>query len=94
MLPEAQSSDSHDSPAQTGRAPEEVCWYSCTTDASSANPVHRLLSQGYKVGIVEQTETAALKKISDNRNELFEREVTRLYTAATWVHSSVTVGRS
>ncbi|KAI0806964.1 muts domain V-domain-containing protein [Fomes fomentarius] len=55
-------------------------------------PLHRqdihlkkLLSQGYKVGIVEQTETAALKKVSDNRNELFEREVTRMYTAATFV---------
>ncbi|KAH9890684.1 muts domain V-domain-containing protein [Cubamyces lactineus] len=55
-------------------------------------PLHRrdvhlkkLLSQGYKVGIVEQTETAALKKAGDNRNELFEREVTHLYTAATYV---------
>ncbi|RDX52693.1 hypothetical protein OH76DRAFT_1454157 [Lentinus brumalis] len=55
-------------------------------------PLHRrdvhlkkLLSQGYKVGIVEQTETAALKKVSDNRNELFAREVTNLYTAATYV---------
>ncbi|KAI0713432.1 muts domain V-domain-containing protein [Earliella scabrosa] len=55
-------------------------------------PVHRqdvhlkkLLSQGYKVGIVEQIETAALKKVSDTRNALFEREVTRLYTAATFV---------
>ena len=45
----------------------------------------RLLSQGYKVGIVEQTETAALKKIGDSRNELFAREVTHLYTAATYV---------
>ncbi|KAI0637370.1 muts domain V-domain-containing protein [Trametes polyzona] len=55
-------------------------------------PLHRrdvhmkkLLSQGYKVGIVEQTETAALKKAGDTRNELFEREVTHLYTAATFV---------
>ncbi|KAI9056873.1 hypothetical protein FKP32DRAFT_1584914 [Trametes sanguinea] len=55
-------------------------------------PLHRrdihlkkLLSQGYKVGIVEQTETAALKKAGDTRNELFEREVTHLYTAATYV---------
>ena len=47
------------------------------------NPLNRLLSQGYKVGIVEQIETAALKKVSDTRNALFEREVTRLYTAAT-----------
>ena len=47
------------------------------------NPLNRLLSQGYKVGIVEQIETAALKKVSDTRNAPFEREVTRLYTAAT-----------
>ncbi|KAI0781314.1 muts domain V-domain-containing protein [Trametes elegans] len=55
-------------------------------------PLHRrdvhlkkLLSQGYKVGIVEQTETAALKKVGETRNELFDREVTHLYTAATYV---------
>ncbi|KIK21377.1 hypothetical protein PISMIDRAFT_681294 [Pisolithus microcarpus 441] len=55
-------------------------------------PVHRrdlhvkkLLSQGHKVGIVEQTETAALKKASDNRNTLFERKLTYLYTATTYV---------
>ncbi|KAI6039948.1 muts domain V-domain-containing protein, partial [Pisolithus marmoratus] len=55
-------------------------------------PVHRrdlhvkkLLSQGHKVGIVEQTETAALKKASDNRNTLFERKLTHLYTATTYV---------
>ena len=43
----------------------------------------RLLSQGLKVGIVEQTETAALKKVGDNRNDVFERKMTHLYTAAT-----------
>ncbi|KAI0340128.1 DNA mismatch repair protein MSH3 [Trametopsis cervina] len=55
-------------------------------------PVHRrevhlkkLLSEGLKVGIVEQTETAALKKIGDTRNDLFERKLTHLYTAATYV---------
>ncbi|KIP07972.1 hypothetical protein PHLGIDRAFT_510551, partial [Phlebiopsis gigantea 11061_1 CR5-6] len=55
-------------------------------------PVHRLevhlkklLSQGLKVGIVEQTETAALKKAGDNRNDVFGRKMTRLYTAATYV---------
>ncbi|TBU29038.1 muts domain V-domain-containing protein [Dichomitus squalens] len=61
-------------------------------------PLHRrdvhlkkLLSQGYKVGIVQQTETAALKKIGDSRNELFAREVTHLYTAATYVDDLNTV---
>ncbi|PFH52420.1 hypothetical protein AMATHDRAFT_140149 [Amanita thiersii Skay4041] len=55
-------------------------------------PTHRrdvhlkkLLSQGYRVGIVNQIETAALKKASDNRNAPFERRVTNLYTAATYV---------
>ncbi|KAF8843625.1 hypothetical protein BDN67DRAFT_964104 [Paxillus ammoniavirescens] len=55
-------------------------------------PVHRrdvhlkkLLSQGHKVGIVEQIETAALKKASENRNTLFERKLTHLYTATTYV---------
>ncbi|KAJ3538219.1 hypothetical protein NM688_g6551 [Phlebia brevispora] len=55
-------------------------------------PVHRkevhlkkLLSQGYKVGIVEQTETAALKKASKNKSGLFARKLTHLYTAATYV---------
>ncbi|KAI0691181.1 muts domain V-domain-containing protein [Cytidiella melzeri] len=55
-------------------------------------PVHRrevhlkkLLSEGLKIGIVEQTETAALKKIGDTRNDLFERKLAHLYTAATYV---------
>ncbi|KAI0948577.1 hypothetical protein AcV7_009281 [Taiwanofungus camphoratus] len=55
-------------------------------------PLHRrdvhlkkLLSKGYKIGIVEQTETAALKKVGDNRNELFSRKMTHLYTSVTYV---------
>ncbi|KAH9063827.1 DNA mismatch repair protein MSH3 [Lactarius deliciosus] len=44
-----------------------------------------LLSRGHKVGIVAQTETAALKKVGSNRNAPFERELTHLYTAATYV---------
>ncbi|TFY77098.1 hypothetical protein EWM64_g6915 [Hericium alpestre] len=57
-------------------------------------PTHRrdihlkkLLSKGHKVGIVEQTETAALKKVGDNRNAPFERDLTHLYTAVTYVDS-------
>ncbi|TDL27572.1 DNA mismatch repair protein MSH3 [Rickenella mellea] len=55
-------------------------------------PTHRreihlkkLISQGYKVGIIGQTETAALKKVSDNRNAPFERQLTHLFTAATFI---------
>ncbi|KAG1756484.1 muts domain V-domain-containing protein [Suillus paluster] len=45
----------------------------------------RLLSKGHKVGVIEQTETAALKKAGENKNALFERKLTQLYTAATYV---------
>ncbi|KAA1471299.1 DNA mismatch repair protein MSH3 [Dentipellis sp. KUC8613] len=68
-----------------------VCYPDRNFDTASI-PVHRrdihlkkLLSKGYKVGIVEQTETAALKKVGDNRNAPFERVLTHLYTAATFV---------
>jgi DNA mismatch repair protein MSH3 len=44
-----------------------------------------LLMKGYKVGLVEQTETRALKKASSNRNTVFHRAVKHIYTAATYV---------
>ncbi|KAJ3779412.1 DNA mismatch repair protein MSH3 [Lentinula raphanica] len=44
-----------------------------------------LLSRGHRVGIVNQVETAALKKVGENRNAPFERKLVRLYTAATYV---------
>lgn len=47
--------------------------------------VKRLLNAGHKVGVVRQIETAALKKIGDNRNNPFVRELTELYTKATFV---------
>lgn len=56
-------------------------------DTSNANSLTeffaRLLSLGYKVGVITQTETAALKKIGDNRNAPFTRKLTHLFTAAT-----------
>lgn len=45
----------------------------------------RLLYRGYKVGLVDQTETRALKKVGETRNETFKREVTQIYTVATYV---------
>ncbi|BEJ16126.1 hypothetical protein CspHIS471_0507310 [Cutaneotrichosporon sp. HIS471] len=50
--------------------------------------VKKLISLGYKVGVVSQMETAALKKVGDNRNTPFVRELTNLYTAATYVEES------
>ncbi|KAG6831187.1 hypothetical protein H0H92_012327 [Tricholoma furcatifolium] len=41
--------------------------------------VKNLLSKGYRVGIVGQTETAALKKVGNNRNAPFERKLLHLY---------------
>ena len=83
VLSEAQPIDIYDTASQKSCPYEEVSRPPYQSYLSFI-PV-RLLSQGYKVGIVEQTETAALKKAGDNRNELFAREVTHLYTAATSV---------
>ncbi|GAA5894851.1 hypothetical protein JCM6882_006693 [Rhodosporidiobolus microsporus] len=47
--------------------------------------VRRLLNAGYKVGVVRQQETAALKKAGDNRSAPFTRALTALYTSATYV---------
>lgn len=50
--------------------------------------VKKLISLGYKVGVISQMETAALKKVGENRNAPFTRELTQLYTAATYVATS------
>jgi DNA mismatch repair protein MSH3 len=47
--------------------------------------VRRLLNAGHKVGIVRQIETAALKKVSENKSKPFTRALTSLYTSATFV---------
>ena len=47
--------------------------------------IKRLLTAGYKVGLVKQAETAALKKVSSNRSGPFERTLSELYTLATFV---------
>ncbi|QRW14701.1 DNA mismatch repair protein MutS [Ceratobasidium sp. AG-Ba] len=43
------------------------------------------LTASIPVGIIEQVETAALKKAGDNRSAPFDRQLTQLYTAATYV---------
>ncbi|KAK7205571.1 DNA mismatch repair protein Msh3 [Myxozyma melibiosi] len=60
--------------------------------ASSSVPDHRiyihlerLIEKGYKVGLVQQTETAALKSAGTNKSGPFERKLTRVYTKATYV---------
>ena len=53
--------------------------------------MYRLVSAGYKVGVVDQTETAALKAIGDSPSSLFTRELTALYTIATLAASYILV---
>ncbi|KAL0947064.1 hypothetical protein HGRIS_013205 [Hohenbuehelia grisea] len=67
------------------------CWLDRNFMVASI-PVHRknvhlknLLSQGHRVGVVNQIETAALKKVSDNKGGPFVRKLTSLHTAATYV---------
>lgn len=45
--------------------------------------VRKLVQAGHKVGIVRQTETAAIKSQSSNRNAPFTRQLTAVYTRAT-----------
>ncbi|EPS42260.1 hypothetical protein H072_3804 [Dactylellina haptotyla CBS 200.50] len=60
--------------------------------ASASIPTHRLhvhvkrlITAGYKVGVVRQLETAALKAAGDNRNAPFVRKLTNLYTKGTYI---------
>ncbi|KAG2185327.1 hypothetical protein INT44_002117 [Umbelopsis vinacea] len=47
--------------------------------------VRRLVNAGHKVGVVRQTETAALKAVGDNKQGPFLRELRNLYTKGTFV---------
>uniref|UniRef100_T1II89 DNA mismatch repair protein MSH3 n=1 Tax=Strigamia maritima TaxID=126957 RepID=T1II89_STRMM len=51
--------------------------------------VRRLVAKGYKVGVVKQTETAALKAAGDSRSCLFSRELSAIYTKATMIGEDV-----
>lgn len=60
-------------------------WVALIYSGISGSSLLRLLAQGYRVGIVNQIETAALKKIGDNKSGPFERQLTKLFTSATFV---------
>ncbi|KAL8616653.1 hypothetical protein ACOMHN_031635 [Nucella lapillus] len=51
--------------------------------------IRRLVAAGYKVGVVKQTETAALKAAGDNRSAPFTRELTALYTKSTLIGEDI-----
>nr|XP_009686792.1 PREDICTED: DNA mismatch repair protein Msh3 isoform X4 [Struthio camelus australis] len=51
--------------------------------------VRRLVAKGYKVGVIKQTETAALKAAGENKSSLFTRKLTALYTKSTLIGEDV-----
>lgn len=44
-----------------------------------------LLNDGLKIGIVEQLETSAIKSNSENKNKLFQRDLTKVYSIGTYI---------
>nr|XP_033781367.1 DNA mismatch repair protein Msh3 isoform X3 [Geotrypetes seraphini] len=51
--------------------------------------VRRLVDKGYKVGVVKQMETTALKAVGENKGSLFTRQLTALYTKSTLIGEDV-----
>ncbi|KAJ1772787.1 Mismatch repair protein msh3 [Coemansia sp. RSA 1813] len=80
---------------EDARIASRVLGIMCTTannfyNASIPTPrlmvhVRRLVHAGYKVGVMRQAETAALKAISDNKNAPFSRKLADVYTSGTLV---------
>ncbi|XP_066915163.1 DNA mismatch repair protein Msh3-like isoform X2 [Clytia hemisphaerica] len=69
-----------------------ICCHMDHNFMTASIPVHRLnvhlsrlVEKGYKVGVVNQTETAALKATGDNKNAPFTRQITNIYTKATFI---------
>ncbi|OWB84305.1 hypothetical protein B5S33_g2948 [[Candida] boidinii] len=44
-----------------------------------------LLNNGLKIGVVEQLETTAIKSNSENKNKLFQRDLTKVYSIGTYI---------
>ncbi|XP_023724696.1 DNA mismatch repair protein Msh3 isoform X2 [Cryptotermes secundus] len=51
--------------------------------------IRRLVEEGYKVGVVNQTETTAVKAAGENKNAPFTRELAHVYTKATLIGDDV-----
>ncbi|XP_019328066.1 PREDICTED: LOW QUALITY PROTEIN: DNA mismatch repair protein Msh3 [Aptenodytes forsteri] len=51
--------------------------------------VRRLVAKGYKVGVIKQMETAALKAAGENKSSVFSRKLTALYTKSTLIGEDV-----
>lgn len=53
--------------------------------------LQRLLNHGLKVGVVKQTETAAIKSV-ESKSGLFDRKITGVYTKATYMGDELLTG--
>lgn len=53
--------------------------------------LQRLLNAGFKVAVVKQTETAAIKSV-ESKSGLFERQITGVYTKATYMGDELLTG--
>lgn len=82
-------------------ASRELC-IMCSRDhnfMTASIPVHRvgfhverLVSRGHKVGIVRQTESAALKSVGASKSTVFTRELTALFTKSTLIGEELSTG--
>lgn len=54
--------------------------------------LQRLLNNGLKVGVVKQTETAAIKSVEGSKSGLFDRQITGVYTRATYMGDELLTG--
>jgi len=50
-----------------------------------------LVSSGYKVAVVRQTEVAAIKALSESKSKTFTRDVDAIFTPATLVGSGMLI---
>lgn len=60
--------------------------YCVFLNSSLKTYIEKMIRIGYKVGIVSQMETAALKAAGDNKSQPMERKLTQLYTSGTYVN--------
>lgn len=51
--------------------------------------VKQLVLKGYKVGVIKQAESAALKAAGQSKNELFARKLDALYTKSTLIGEDI-----
>lgn len=66
-----------------------ICIFPGNTKFHATVYLSRLVSKGHKVGVVKQTETAALKAAGENRSKVFTRELQALYTKTTLVGEDI-----